>query len=146
MGEVNLLKLASSQKSITEFSGLTVTNNKRTMKIHLSQMPPSLSRPEVVEWQTISHHGLDEAQVSINLTHHFYAFIFTFTALLFFGIVVGIYHATSTTQQPYRSKPQKKSPKDKHSEALVIGYQKGRLLANGINDNFINALFTDQTL
>ena len=143
MGEVNLLKLAS-QKPILEVNGFTVTNKKPTMTSHLSQMP-LLSRPEVVDWQTISHRRAEEAQVSINLTHHFYAFIFTFTALLFFGIIVGIYHTTSSPLQG-RSKSPKKSPKDKHSGALVVGYQRGRTLTNGINDNFINALFTDQMM
>ena len=145
MGEVNLLKLAR-QKTIHESKGFSaVTQSKPATMLQLHQMPQSF-RSEEVELSSISYRAIEESPLPLNLTYHFYALIFTITALLFFCTVVGICHASSSIQKRYRSKSPKKNPKEAQRGPIVAGYNKGRSLANDMTDNFLNALFTDQTL
>lgn len=148
MGEVNLLKLAR-QKPIHESKGFSaVTESKPTTMLQLHQMPQSF-RSEEVELSTISYRTIEESsssQLPLQLTYHFYALIFTITALLFFCTVVGICHASSSIQKRYRSKSPKKNSKDTQRRPILAEFNKGRLSANDMTDNFLNALFTDQTL
>ena len=146
MGEVNLLKLAP-QKPLHESKGLAVSyNNKPTTMLQLHSMSSSTRSEVEAELSTISYRAIEEPQLPLNLTYHFYAFIFTVTALLFFWMVVGICHASTTIQRRYRSKPFKRNPRETQRAPFEAGCSKGRTMTTDMTDNFLNALFTDQTL